>query len=83
MFQGFHWESHRHPWYQELAAKAGDLAECGFTTVWLPPPTESVAPQGMPLRLTRPFDRRSYIEPSFASIHLSRVVMLFGVSEAY
>lgn len=46
MFQGFHWESHRFPWYEELAAKAGDLAECGFTTVWLPPPTESVAPQG-------------------------------------
>ncbi|KAK6928103.1 Alpha-amylase, C-terminal beta-sheet [Dillenia turbinata] len=46
VFQGFNWESWRRQWYQELATKAADLSKCGMTAVWLPPPTESVAPQG-------------------------------------
>ncbi|CAK8540799.1 unnamed protein product [Lathyrus sativus] len=29
-----------------MASKAADLSKCGVTAVWLPPPTESVAPQG-------------------------------------
>lgn len=45
-FQGFNWESWRRQWYMELAPKAADLSKCGVTAVWLPPPTESVAPQG-------------------------------------
>lgn len=45
-FQGFNWESWRRQWYLELATKAADLSRCGITAVWLPPPTESVAPQG-------------------------------------
>lgn len=45
-FQGFNWESWRRQWYQELAFKAADLSHSGITAVWLPPPTESVAPQG-------------------------------------
>ncbi|KAF9663810.1 hypothetical protein SADUNF_Sadunf17G0090700 [Salix dunnii] len=45
-FQGFNWESWRRQWYLELAPKAADLSRCGVTAVWLPPPTESVAPQG-------------------------------------
>eukprot|EP00271_Cylindrocystis_brebissonii_P013283 TRINITY_DN329_c0_g1_i1.p1 TRINITY_DN329_c0_g1~~TRINITY_DN329_c0_g1_i1.p1 ORF type:complete len:1017 (-),score=248.45 TRINITY_DN329_c0_g1_i1:535-3585(-) len=52
VFQGFNWESNRRRWYLEFAPKAADLAACGITTVWLPPPTESVAPQGyMPVDL--------------------------------
>ncbi|XP_071915827.1 uncharacterized protein [Coffea arabica] len=43
---GFNWESWRKRWYLELAAKAADLSRSGITAVWLPPPTESVAPQG-------------------------------------
>ncbi|KAK1440163.1 hypothetical protein QVD17_05988 [Tagetes erecta] len=43
---GFNWESCRKKWYVDLAPKAADLSKCGITTVWLPPPTESVAPQG-------------------------------------
>lgn len=31
----------------DLAPKAADLSRCGITAVWLPPPTESVAPQGL------------------------------------
>ena len=46
-FQGFNWESCRKKWYQDLAPKAADLSRCGITAVWLPPPTESVAPQGL------------------------------------
>ncbi|KAL6011982.1 hypothetical protein ACLOJK_002449 [Asimina triloba] len=33
-------------WYLELAPKAADLSQSGITSVWFPPPTESVAPQG-------------------------------------
>lgn len=46
VFQGFNWESWRKQWYLDLAPKAADLSRCGVTAVWLPPPTESVAPQG-------------------------------------
>ncbi|KAK8688003.1 hypothetical protein V6N13_086792 [Hibiscus sabdariffa] len=46
VFQGFNWESWRRQWYEELALKAADLSQLGITAVWLPPPTESVAPQG-------------------------------------
>ncbi|KAL1071360.1 hypothetical protein V6Z11_D11G083800 [Gossypium hirsutum] len=46
VFQGFNWESWRRQWYQELAFKAADLSHSGITAVWLPPPTQSVAPQG-------------------------------------
>ncbi|XP_024963847.1 uncharacterized protein LOC112504124, partial [Cynara cardunculus var. scolymus] len=46
VFQGFNWESCRRRWYLDLAPKAADLSRCGITAVWLPPPTESVAPQG-------------------------------------
>ncbi|XP_021905353.1 uncharacterized protein LOC110820232 [Carica papaya] len=46
VFQGFNWESWRRQWYLDLASKTADLSHCGVTAVWLPPPTESVAPQG-------------------------------------
>ncbi|KAM0932684.1 putative glycosidase [Dioscorea sansibarensis] len=45
--QGFNWESHKSGrWYSELSAKASELSSLGFTVVWLPPPTESVSPEG-------------------------------------
>ncbi|CAM8973405.1 unnamed protein product [Rhodiola kirilowii] len=46
VFQGFNWESWRRRWYLDLAPKAADLSQSGITAVWLPPPTQSVAPQG-------------------------------------
>ncbi|CAA6671705.1 unnamed protein product [Spirodela intermedia] len=47
LLQGFNWESHRSgKWYAELYAKADEMASMGFTTIWLPPPTESVSPEG-------------------------------------
>ncbi|KAK9811614.1 hypothetical protein WJX72_006987 [[Myrmecia] bisecta] len=52
LLQGFNWESHRQNWYQRLMGQADWFAELGITMMWLPPPTESVAPQGyMPLDL--------------------------------
>ncbi|XP_008808382.2 alpha-amylase 3, chloroplastic isoform X2 [Phoenix dactylifera] len=45
--QGFNWESHKSGrWYSELSAKAKELSSLGFTIIWLPPPTESVSPEG-------------------------------------
>lgn len=45
--QGFNWESHvSGRWYIELKEVASELASIGFTVVWLPPPTESVSPEG-------------------------------------
>lgn len=45
--QGFNWESHKSGrWYTDLSSKASELSSLGFTTVWLPPPTESVSPEG-------------------------------------
>jgi alpha-amylase len=47
MFQGFNWESNKNGcWYDVLKKCAKDLAEAGITDVWLPPPSQSVAPQG-------------------------------------
>jgi alpha-amylase len=53
MFQGFNWESWRaENWYDVLKTTAKELAEAGVTDVWLPPASQSVAPQGyMPGRL--------------------------------
>ncbi|XP_077245278.1 alpha-amylase-like 3 [Tasmannia lanceolata] len=45
--QSFNWESHKSGrWYSELIDKATDLSSMGFTTIWLPPPTDSVSPEG-------------------------------------
>ncbi|KAK3421955.1 hypothetical protein EUGRSUZ_G02543 [Eucalyptus grandis] len=45
--QGFNWESNKSGrWYKELMEKASQLASLGFTVVWLPPPTDSVSPEG-------------------------------------
>lgn len=44
--QGFNWESSKRDWYMEMAPKAAELAASGITAVWLPPPTESVSPEG-------------------------------------
>lgn len=45
--QGFNWESWRNPcWYEVLHNDAAELAAAGITDIWLPPPSQSVAPQG-------------------------------------
>ncbi|KAK4758832.1 hypothetical protein SAY87_020133 [Trapa incisa] len=45
--QGFNWESSKSKrWYKELKEKVKELSSLGFSIVWLPPPTESVSPEG-------------------------------------
>ncbi|XP_073269972.1 alpha-amylase 3, chloroplastic isoform X2 [Primulina huaijiensis] len=45
--QGFNWESHKSgKWYLDLHEKASELSSLGFTVIWLPPPTDSVSPEG-------------------------------------
>lgn len=46
VLQAFNWESHKRGWYKELTAKMQDFAKDGFTALWLPPPSDSVSPQG-------------------------------------
>ncbi len=46
LLQGFNWESHKHDWWNTMHDQADWLAGFGFTVVWLPPPTDSVAPEG-------------------------------------
>lgn len=54
MIQGFNWESAKNKkgWYNVMAKLGEDVKDAGFTDVWLPPPSQSVAPQGyMPSQL--------------------------------
>lgn len=46
ILQAFNWESCKEPWWNKMAALAPKAAEVGFTAAWLPPPSESVSPQG-------------------------------------
>lgn len=46
LLQGFNWESHEYDWWKNLERKIPDIASSGFTSVWLPPPSQSLAPQG-------------------------------------
>ncbi|KAK8646596.1 hypothetical protein V6N13_120376 [Hibiscus sabdariffa] len=52
--QGFNWESCNKAggWYNSLKNSVSDIAGAGITHVWLPPPSQSVGPQGyLPGRL--------------------------------
>ncbi|KAK6160708.1 hypothetical protein DH2020_004089 [Rehmannia glutinosa] len=54
LFQGFNWESSNKQggWYNSLLSVVPDIASAGVTHVWLPPPSQSVGPQGyLPGRL--------------------------------
>ncbi|KAM7259897.1 hypothetical protein ACFE04_015638 [Oxalis oulophora] len=46
LFQGFNWEAYKYDWWKNLDSNIPDIANSGFTSVWLPPPTQSLAPQG-------------------------------------
>jgi hypothetical protein len=43
--QAFNWESHKKPWYRECMGKVSEWAKQGITSIWLPPPSDSVSPQ--------------------------------------
>src|SRR5438132_11646378 len=56
LLQGFHWASHqgsfdhatktRKSWYRILEENAAAIKAAGFTWVWFPPPSDSLAPEG-------------------------------------
>ncbi|PIA46294.1 hypothetical protein AQUCO_01500064v1, partial [Aquilegia coerulea] len=48
LFQGFNWESSNKAggWYNFLKNSVADISQIGVTHVWLPPPSQSVSPQG-------------------------------------
>jgi alpha-amylase len=55
LLQGFHWPAHagsrqrdgsRKAWYRIIHDNAATIKAAGFTWVWFPPPSDSLAPQG-------------------------------------
>ena len=48
ILQGFNWDAHaaKPSWYATLSSNCDAIAAAGFTTVWLPPATNSVSAQG-------------------------------------
>eukprot|EP01025_Chloroclados_australasicus_P036479 TRINITY_DN3719_c0_g3_i1.p1 TRINITY_DN3719_c0_g3~~TRINITY_DN3719_c0_g3_i1.p1 ORF type:complete len:698 (-),score=116.69 TRINITY_DN3719_c0_g3_i1:415-2508(-) len=46
ILQAFNWESCHQDWYKILGGQASEFAKAGFTAIWMPPPTDSVSPQG-------------------------------------
>jgi alpha-amylase len=54
LLQGFHWDAHRghhdgsgrKSWYRVMAENAEAIKAAGFTWVWFPPCSDSLAPQG-------------------------------------
>jgi glycosidase len=44
--QGFGWDAcEKGGWWNQLKEKLPDVASAGVSHIWLPPPSESVAPQ--------------------------------------
>eukprot|EP00879_Flechtneria_rotunda_P030034 GHRR01032545.1.p1 GENE.GHRR01032545.1~~GHRR01032545.1.p1 ORF type:complete len:163 (-),score=52.15 GHRR01032545.1:104-592(-) len=46
LHQAFNWESHKKRWYKEMMSQVPEWAKQGFSAIWLPPPSDSVSPQG-------------------------------------
>lgn len=52
MLQGFHWKSHEQNWYKIIQENTKRIKNSGFTLVWFPPPSDSLAYEGyLPRRL--------------------------------
>ncbi len=46
MLQGFHWLSHQIDWYKIIKENTQRIKNSGFTLVWFPPPSDSLAYEG-------------------------------------
>ena len=46
LLQAFNWESWRQPYYDNLRGSLDELVGQGFTSLWMPPPSQSVSSQG-------------------------------------
>ena len=50
LLQAFHWQSHQggagKSWYRVMQENAERIKQGGFSQIWFPPPSDSLAPQG-------------------------------------
>ncbi|KAI8469622.1 MAG: glycoside hydrolase superfamily [Monoraphidium minutum] len=73
LLQGFNWESHKKDYYKEVVRRAKEWAEEGFTAVWMPPPSDSVSPQGYLPRdlylLDSAYGTESELREALAALH--------------
>ncbi|KAG6542753.1 hypothetical protein Mapa_015828 [Marchantia paleacea] len=46
LLQAFNWESQKHSWWKTLETKIPQIAAAGFTALWLPPSSDSLAREG-------------------------------------
>ncbi|XP_060199892.1 probable alpha-amylase 2 isoform X2 [Lycium barbarum] len=69
ILQAFNWESQKHDWWRNLDRKVPDIAKSGFTTAWLPPACQSLAPEGyLPQNLYS-------LNSSYGSEHLLKALL--------
>ncbi|KAF2324746.1 hypothetical protein GH714_016604 [Hevea brasiliensis] len=69
LLQAYNWESHKYDWWRNLERKVPDIAKSGFTSAWLPPPTQSFSPEGyLPQNLYS-------LNSSYGSEHLLRALV--------
>jgi alpha-amylase len=88
LLQGFHWHSHfgapdpasggTRCWYRILIESAPAIRDAGFTRVWFPPPSDSLAPQGyIPRRwdvLDSAYGREAELREAIAAIAPARAM---------
>lgn len=76
-------DSHKQPgWLSLLATHAQELAECGVTAVWLPPPCHSIAEQGympqvlsaVPCETCTSLSKRAAPDAADTNMHSMRLV---------
>jgi alpha-amylase len=82
LLQGFHWDSHngaqengkhgKKSWYRIIKENAATIRAAGFTWVWFPPSSDSLAPQGyIPRRwnvLDTPFGSEAELKAAIAAL---------------
>ena len=68
MMQGFNWESHKFEWYSVVGERATQIRDAGFTQIWLPPCTDSLAPEGYLPRNLRSLDTKYGTEQQLRSL---------------
>jgi len=82
LLQGFHWASHegafdhatrrRKSWYRILQENTAAIKSAGFTWVWFPPPSDSLAPEGyIPRRwnvLDTPYGSEAELRAALAAL---------------